>query len=89
MEVVTILKFWKSFVPHLTSRDDGYGTVSGSCDVHTCDPGAPPLAVSDWHRDADKVRFLKVPVSQTGLLGDAAGNMALQFPAAQEQTEAI
>ncbi len=26
--------------------DEGYGTVSGSCDVHTCGPGAPPLAVS-------------------------------------------
>ncbi len=41
--------------------DEGYGTVSGSCDVHTCGPGAPPLAVSGWHRDADKVgssRFL-------------------------------
>ncbi len=47
------------------------------------------LVVSGWHRDADKVRFLKVPVSQTGLFGDAAGNMAQQFPAAQEQTEAI
>ncbi len=46
--------------PRATS-DEGYGTVSGSCDVHTCDPGAPPLAVSGWHRDADKVgssRFL-------------------------------
>ncbi len=31
---------------HATS-DEGYGTVSGSCDVHTCGPGAPPLAVSD------------------------------------------
>ncbi len=30
-----------------------------------------------------------VPVSQTGLFGDATGNMAQQFPAAQEQTEAI
>ncbi len=30
-----------------------------------------------------------VPVSQTGLFGDAAGNLAQQFPAAQEQTEAI
>ncbi len=36
-----------------------------------------------------KVRFLKGSVSQTGLFGDAIGNMALQFPAAQEQTEAI
>ncbi len=26
---------------------------------------------------------------QTGLFGDAAGNLAQQFPAAQEQTEAI
>ncbi len=46
--------------PRATS-DEGYGTVSGSCDVHTCGPGAPPLAVSGWHRDADKVgssRFL-------------------------------
>ncbi len=46
--------------PRATSDED-YGTVSGSCDVHTCGPGAPPLAVSGWHRDADKVgssRFL-------------------------------
>ncbi len=63
--------------------------VSGSCDVHTCGPGAPPLAVSGWHRDADKFRFLKVPVSQTGLFGDAAGNMAQQFPAAQDQVPAF
>ncbi len=40
-------------------------------------------------RDADKVRFLKVPVSQTGLFGDAVENMAQQLSAAQEQTEAI
>ncbi len=69
--------------------DEGYGTVSGLCDVHTCGPGVPPLAVSGWHKDADKVRFLKVPVSQTGLFGDTTGNMAQQFPAAQEQTEVI
>ncbi len=69
--------------PRATS-DEGYGTVSGSCDVHTCGPGAPPLAVSGWHRVN-----LKVPVSQTGLFGDAAGNLAQQFPAAREQTEAI
>ncbi len=52
---------------------------SRSCDVHTCGPGASPLAVSGRHRDADKVRFLKVPVSQTGLFGDAVENMAQQF----------
>ncbi len=74
--------------PPATS-DEGYGTVSGSCDVHTRGPGAPPLTVSGWHGDADKVRFLKVPVSQTGLFGDATGNIAQQFPAAQEHTEAI
>ncbi len=28
-------------------------------------------------------------ISQSGLFGDAAGNLAQQFPAAQEQTEAI
>ncbi len=44
---------------------------SGSCDIHTCGPGASPLAVSGRHRDADKVQFLKVSVSQTGLFGDA------------------
>ncbi len=43
--------------PRATSNE-GYGTVSGSCDVHTCGPGVPPLAVSGWHRDANKVRFL-------------------------------
>ncbi len=75
--------------PDLATSDEGYGTVSRSCDVHTCGPGAPPLGVSGWHRDVDKVWFLKVPVSQTGLFGDATGNMAQQFPAAQEQTEAI
>ncbi len=37
----------------------------------------------------DKVWFLKVPVSQTGLFGDATGNMAQQFLAAQELTEVI
>ncbi len=51
--------------PHRTwpraTSDEGYGMVSGSCNVHTCGPGAPPLAVSGWHRDADKFgssRFL-------------------------------
>ncbi len=39
--------------PRATS-DEGYGTVSGSCDVHTCGPGAPLLAVGSS-------RFLKVP----------------------------
>ncbi len=52
-------------------------------------PCPEPSRWDDWFLDADKVRFLKVPVSQTGLFGDAAGNMAQQFPAAQEQTEAI
>ncbi len=40
------------------------------------------LAVSGRHGDADKVRFLKGPVSQTGLFGDAVENMAQQFSAA-------
>ncbi len=45
--------------------------------------------MSDRHRDADKLRFLKVSMSQTGLFGDAVENMAQQFSAAQEQTEVI
>ncbi len=36
--------------------------------------------------NADKVRFLKIPVSQTGLFGDADETMAQQFLAAIEQT---
>ncbi len=33
--------------------DEDYDTVSGSCNVHTCGPGVPPLAVSGWHRVHD------------------------------------
>ncbi len=40
------------------------------------------LAVSGRHGDADKVRFLKGPVSQTGLFGDVVESMAQQFSAA-------
>ncbi len=40
-------------------------------------------------RDADKVRFLKAPVSQTGLFCDAVESFAQQFLAAQEQTEVM
>ncbi len=29
--------------------DEGYGAVSGLCDVHHGGPGTPPLAVSGWH----------------------------------------
>ncbi len=29
--------------------DEGYGAVSGPCDVHHGGPGTPPLAVSGWH----------------------------------------
>ncbi len=37
--------------PHAPS-DEGDRTVSGSCDVHTCGPGAPSLAVSGRHEGA-------------------------------------
>ncbi len=74
--------------PRATS-DEGYGTVSGSCDVHTCGPGAPPLAVSGWHRDADKVGSSRFLYPRLASSAHAAGNLAQQFPAAQEQTEAI
>ncbi len=29
--------------------DEGYGAVSGPCDVHHGGPGTPPLAVSGRH----------------------------------------
>ncbi len=48
-----------------------------------------PLAMSGWHRDTDKVWFLKVPVSQTGLFVDAVENMAQRLLATLEQAEAV
>ncbi len=46
------------------------------------------LCLADM-KETDKARFLNAPVSQTGLFGDAVENFALQFSAAQKQTEAI
>ncbi len=46
------------------------------------------LCLADM-KEADKVRFLNAPVSQTDLFGGAVENFAQQFSAAQKQTEAI
>ncbi len=46
------------------------------------------LCLADM-KEADKAWFLNAPVSQTSLFGDAVENFALQFSAAQKQTEAI
>ena len=40
-------------------------------------------------RDTDNDWFLNAPVSQTGLFSDAVENLAQQFSAAREQTEAV
>ncbi len=46
------------------------------------------LCLTDM-KEQEKVQFQNTPVSQTGLFGDAVENCALQFSAAQKQTEAI
>ncbi len=61
----------------------------GSDDVHV---GGPErhlwLTLADM-RESDKTSFLRRPISQAGLFGEAVEGFAQQFSAAQQQTEAF
>lgn len=46
------------------------------------------LNLAEMH-DANKVRFLNIPISQAGLFGDTFEDFAQQFSVVQKQTEAI
>ncbi len=75
-----VLKELQTATKSHAPSDEYHREYSGSCDVHTCGPEVPTLAVSGQHKGRRRSSIPQGPcVSQTCLFGDAVENMALQF----------